>query len=92
MLTRIKNEPALALGFVQTVLGLVLAFGLDLSNEQVGAIMAVTAAVLALVTRSQVTPTTKGAPDEAGAADTGVLLLFAVLLGVVLLLFGVRFG
>lgn len=65
MLDRIKNEPALALGLVQTVLGLVLAFGLDLSNEQVGAIMAVTAAVLALVTRSQVTPTASADRDKA---------------------------
>lgn len=95
MLTRIKNEPALALGFVQTVLGLVLAFGLDLSNEQVGAIMAVTAAALALVTRSQVTPVKPAAgevPAEDGAGETLVLLAVATLLGVVLLLFGVRFG
>lgn len=51
-----KREPALFLGLVQTVLALVLAFGVDLSTQQTGAILAVTAAVLALITRSRVTP------------------------------------
>lgn len=50
------REPALLLGLLETVLALVLAFGFDLSGEQVGAIMAAAAAFLALVTRSQVTP------------------------------------
>jgi hypothetical protein len=57
MIDRIRNEPALIAGLVQAVLGLLLAFGLKLSIEQVGAIMAVTAAVLAFVVRSVVTPT-----------------------------------
>jgi hypothetical protein len=57
MIDRIRNEPALVAGLVQAVLGLLLAFGLELSIEQVGAIMAVTAAVLAFVVRSVVTPT-----------------------------------
>lgn len=56
MLARIRNEPALVIGAVQAILALVIAFGFDLSNEQVGAILAVTAALLALVTRSRVTP------------------------------------
>lgn len=51
------REPALIAGLIQAVLGLLLAFGVNLSQEQVGAIMAVTAAVLALVVRSRVTPT-----------------------------------
>lgn len=54
------REPVLVQGVVQTVLALVLAFGADLSNEQVGAILAVTAAVLALVTRRTVTPVNGG--------------------------------
>jgi hypothetical protein len=93
MLARIKREPALAVGLVQTVLGLVLAFGVDLSNEQVGAIMAVTAAVLALVTRSQVTPTADpgGDPGQDGNADASLLLIILTFVGVVLLLFGVSF-
>lgn len=57
MIDRIKNEPALYIGLVQAILALVVTFGLDLSVEQVGAILAVTAAVLSVVTRTQVTPT-----------------------------------
>lgn len=51
-----KREPALFYGLVNTVLALVLAFGVELSTEQTGAILAVTSAVLALVTRANVTP------------------------------------
>ncbi len=50
------REPALILGLVQTVLALALAFGLDLSTEQTGAILAVSAAVLSVIVRSRVTP------------------------------------
>lgn len=54
-----KREPALFYGLVNTVLALILAFGVDLTTEQTGAILAVTSALLALITRSQVTPTDK---------------------------------
>lgn len=57
MIDRIKREPALVSGLVAAALALAIAFGLDLTEKQVGAIMAVVAAVLALVVRSQVTPT-----------------------------------
>lgn len=50
------REPAVIIGLVETVLALGIAFGLDLSGEQVGAIMAVTTAVLAVVIRQVVTP------------------------------------
>jgi hypothetical protein len=50
------REPAAVLGFVQTVLVLAVTFGLELSTEQTGAILAVTAAGLALWTRQKVTP------------------------------------
>jgi len=43
------REPALIIGAVQAVLALVVAFGLRLSVEQTGAILAATAAVLAVV-------------------------------------------
>ena len=56
----IRREPAAIAGVVQAVLALLVAFGLDLSPEQVGAILAVTAAVLGLVVRSQVSPVGKG--------------------------------
>ena len=58
------REPALVLGFVQTVLALVLAFGVDLTVEQVGAILAVSAAGLSLVVRHKVTPV-----DSSDASD-----------------------
>lgn len=55
----LKNEPALLSGLVQAVLGLLLAFGVSLSDEQVGSVMAVTAVILAIVVRMVVTPTNK---------------------------------
>ena len=51
-----NREPALVLGAVQAVLALVVAFGLDLSAEQVAGILAVSAAALAIVVRIKVTP------------------------------------
>ena len=53
----IRNEPVLIQGLVQAILGIVLAFGVDLSNEQVGSIMAATSVILAIITRMLVTPT-----------------------------------
>lgn len=49
-----NREPELVIGFVQAVLALLLAFGVSLTQSQVGAILAVTAAALALVTRRKV--------------------------------------
>ena len=43
------REPAM-------VLALVVAFGLSLAPDQIGAILAVTAVVLGLITRSRVSP------------------------------------
>lgn len=60
-----KREPALILGLVQTVLALVLAFGVSLSSQQTGAILAVTAAVLALITRRSVYSPATVAADAA---------------------------
>jgi uncharacterized membrane protein YphA (DoxX/SURF4 family) len=88
MFDRIKNEPAVVAGVVQALLGLLLAFGVNLSTEQVGAVMAVTAALLALVVRSQVTPTRKPA-GESGQIDVGTAIVIVVLLLVLLVLLGV---
>lgn len=57
ILESIKGEPALVAGFLQALLGLLLAFGVPLTDEQVGAILALSAAVLAFAVRSRVTPT-----------------------------------
>lgn len=56
MIDKIRSEPVLVTGLVQAVLALVASFGLDLSTDQIGAILAVTAAVLAFIARSKVTP------------------------------------
>lgn len=50
------REPAAVLAFVQAVVALAVSFGLDLTAEQVGGIVAVTALALGLLTRSRVTP------------------------------------
>jgi hypothetical protein len=57
MNTRIKEEPALALALVQAVIALAVSFGLSLSPEQVGAILASVAAAAALFLRQRVSPT-----------------------------------
>jgi hypothetical protein len=46
----------MVLALVQAVIGLVVTFGLNLAPDQIGAILAVTAVVLGLITRSRVTP------------------------------------
>jgi nitrate/nitrite transporter NarK len=58
----LRNEPALIVGLVQAVLALVLAFGVDLSEEQIGSILAITSVILAIITRMLVTPTTSTPP------------------------------
>jgi hypothetical protein len=50
------REPAMVLAFVQAVIVLLVAFGLQLQPEQTAAILALTAILLGLITRSQVTP------------------------------------
>lgn len=88
ILERIKNEPAVIAGVVQAVLGLLLAFGVDLTTEQNVAIMAVTAALLALLVRSQVTPTRR-IPSESGQTDALGVALIALVIVVILVLLGV---
>lgn len=51
-----NREPALILAAVQAVLALAIGFGLDITTEQVGLILAATAAVFGAITRSKVTP------------------------------------
>ena len=52
----IDREPVMLLAAVQAIIALVVAFGLELTPEQVGAVTAVAAAVLGVVARSQVSP------------------------------------
>lgn len=52
------NQPGTIWGraLVQAMIALVVAFGLNLAPDQIGAILAVTAVVLGLITRSRVSP------------------------------------
>ena len=50
------REPAAIVAFVQAIIVLAVTFGLRLTPEQTGAILAVVALGLGLVTRSQVSP------------------------------------
>jgi hypothetical protein len=52
-----SKEPVLVLAMVQSGIALVTSFGMSLTAEQIGAILAFTSAVLGVVARSQVTPT-----------------------------------
>ena len=54
--TLFGREPAMVLALVQAVIALGVAFGLSLAPDQVGAILAVTAVILGLITRSRVSP------------------------------------
>jgi hypothetical protein len=50
------REPALIVAALGALIALAVSFGLNLSTEQVGAIMAAVSALLGVVTRSRVTP------------------------------------
>ena len=54
--TLIRQQHVYCQGVIQAILALAVSFGLHISGEQVGALTAVTAAVLAFVTQTQVTP------------------------------------
>ena len=51
------REPALWLGAIQACLALAVGFGLNLTPEQMSLILAASAAIFSVITRSQVTPT-----------------------------------
>lgn len=53
------REPAMIAAMVQAGLALVVAFGVDLSAEQLAALVAVSAALFGLLTRQAVVPTAK---------------------------------
>ena len=56
LLALLRAEPIQAQAMVQTGVALGCAFGLGLSAQQIAAIIAFTASVLAFVTRQAVTP------------------------------------
>ncbi len=50
------REPALIIGAIQAIVGLVVALGIDIDDTLRGAILVAAAAVLSLVVRSRVSP------------------------------------
>lgn len=56
MLDKLRREPVLVTAVVQALVILAVAFGLDLSDGQQAAILGLSAALMGLVARSQVTP------------------------------------
>lgn len=54
--SRITGEPVMTLAIIQMALALAVSFGLQWTGEQVGAVVAFSAAVLGWVARSKVTP------------------------------------
>lgn len=59
-MTWVRNNVPWVMGIIQALLALLIAFGLDLTSDQTAAILGVSAAVLAVVTHTQVSPK---APD-----------------------------
>lgn len=54
------REPVMFSALVAAIIYLLTEFGITITDGQQAAIMAVTLAVLGLITRSKVTPTTSG--------------------------------
>lgn len=67
----IKSEPARLLSLLSAAFAMFAAFGLDLSQEQVGTIMAFVAILVGIVVRQSVTPNIKVAAKEAEAPGAG---------------------
>lgn len=91
MLNRIKNEPALVIGLVLALIGIVSAFGLSISDDQKAAIVSLIGAVLALfgagVTRSKVAPLRRSdgrRSDETGTVQIDVGFILAVTVAILL--------
>lgn len=56
IIERIRNEPVLVTTLIGSVLTALVVFNVPLTQEQVAALVAIAAAVMAIVARAQVTP------------------------------------
>jgi xanthosine utilization system XapX-like protein len=61
------RQPVLVLAFVQASLAMLMGFGLHLTGDQVALVLAFTAALLGILTQTQVTPMAT-LPDHVAAA------------------------
>ena len=52
----VRQQPVFCQGVIQAIIALAVSFGASLTSGQVGALTAATAAILAFVTQTQVTP------------------------------------
>ncbi len=68
--TILGREPALIAGLINAAIALAITFGLNLTMEQVGAIMAFTNLVLAVIVRQVVTPTAAPILDTGTSVTT----------------------
>lgn len=59
MWDRFYDEPALTLAAFQATIALAVGFGMPVTSEQIGLLVACTAALLGWITRSNVTPVRK---------------------------------
>jgi hypothetical protein len=57
IIARLQDEPVLLTTLVATVIGLLIAFGVPISDDQKTAVLLVVTAIAAIFARSQVTPT-----------------------------------
>lgn len=80
------REPVLFMAVVNAGIALAIGFGVKVSQEQFALIMTFVGAVLGLITRSQVTPTSKLAPNPGGQGGGVVFDVVAVIAGGLLLI------
>lgn len=73
-----NREPVAILAAVRAVALAILAFGVNVSPEQLAGVMLALEAVLALVTRSKVTPVPGGRGDGGQSAVQVLLIVFLV--------------
>lgn len=60
MIGWVKTEIPFLMGLVQAVLAVVIAFGVNLTQDQTAAVLGLAAVILAVVTRTQVSPKQTG--------------------------------
>ena len=59
-----NREPAVILGLVQSAIAVIIGFDVPISQEQFALLMALTSAIIALITRANVTPVRPPPPDD----------------------------
>ncbi len=71
----IRMEPVLIQGALQSTIALAVAFGVKLSELQIGALLAFTAALLAVITRTAVPPYIQAEAERRSATGSAAHLI-----------------